>query len=100
MNQSMYNLFNYTWTIINNMSVSVGNISITLNCSDPQNAFDESVCGYVKRIENNTIEINTTVNVILNLVQYINGTRWGNLTAWDIYQKIQPSDLKLGSSYY
>ncbi|MBW2965696.1 hypothetical protein KY342_01175, partial [Candidatus Woesearchaeota archaeon] len=88
MNQSIANQFNYTWTLINNISVSVGNLSISMNCSDPLNNFSTSVCNYVQRIETNTIDINNTVNNVLNIVQYINGTRWGNLTAWDLYQAI------------
>jgi len=88
MNQSITNNFNYTWGLIQNISVSVGNISISMNCSDPLNNYSDSVCAYVQRIETNTIDINNTVNNALNIVQYINGTRWNNLTAWDLYQAI------------
>jgi hypothetical protein len=88
MNQTIANQFNYTWNLISNISVNVGNLSISLNCSDPLNNFSDSVCAYVQRIETNTININSTVNDILNVVNYINGTRWGNVTAWSLYEAI------------
>jgi hypothetical protein len=88
MNQSIANQFNYTWQLIQNISINVSGLNISLNCSDPANNYSTSVCGYVQRIETNIIDINNTVNSVLNLVQYINGTRWGNLTAWDLYQAI------------
>jgi len=88
MNQSIANQFNYTWQLIGNISINVGNLSVSLNCSDPSNNYSTSLCAYVQRIETNTITINNTVNNALSLVQYINGTRWGNMTAWTLYQAI------------
>ena len=99
MNQTINSNFNYTWQLINNISVNIGNLSISMNCSDPLNNYSTSVCAYVQRIETNTIDINNTVNSILNLVQYINGTRWGNLTAWTIYQAILNQSSIISNNY-
>jgi len=98
MNQSIANQFNYTWQLISNISIDVGNLSVSMNCSDPQNNYSTSVCAYIQRIETNTITINDTVNNVLGLVQYINGTRWGNLTAWDLYQAILNQSTTINSN--
>jgi hypothetical protein len=88
MNGSIYTWFNYTWSLFKNVTVNIGNISLTMNCSDPLNMYPGSVCEYLQKIENNTITINNTINNVYDIVYYINGTRWGNVTAWDIYNKI------------
>lgn len=99
MDQSIANQFNYTWQLINNMSVNVGNLSISMNCSDPQNNYSDSVCAYIQRVETNTININTTVIDILDVVKYINGTRWGNITAWDLYSAIQNQSTTISTNF-
>ncbi|MBW2966602.1 hypothetical protein KY342_05850, partial [Candidatus Woesearchaeota archaeon] len=68
--------------------VSVGALNVTINCSDLTTSTNETICSAIERIDTNVIQINSTVNDVLNLVNYINGTRWGNLTAWDLYQAI------------
>jgi hypothetical protein len=88
MNQSITNNFNYTWGLIQNISVSVGALNVTINCSDLTTSTNETICSAIERIDTNVIQINSTINNVLGLVQYINGTRWGNLTAWDLYQAI------------
>ncbi|MBD3249055.1 hypothetical protein GF336_03345 [Candidatus Woesearchaeota archaeon] len=90
LNQTIIQEFNTTYNTINNISVDLDNLTVSINCSsltiDPTN---ESICDAISRIDNNVIEMNSTLNEVLGTVRYINGTRWGNVTAWDLYEAIQ-----------
>jgi uncharacterized coiled-coil DUF342 family protein len=90
MNQSIMNQFNYTQQLIQNISINVGNLSVSMNCSSlTVPSTNESICNAIGRIDTNIVSMNTTLNQVLSVVNYINGTRWGNVTAWDIYTAIQ-----------
>lgn len=88
MNQTINNRFDAidaNITILYNLSVDIWN---SLNCTDLLAQDNGSVCNRLARIENYTLNINTTLQDVLNIVMYINGTRWGNWTAQDIMDKL------------
>jgi hypothetical protein len=92
-------MFNSNWSQITNITNIVNNIGDSLNCSNPANQYADNVCAYIQRVENNTINMNNTLNNIYNIVFYINGTRWGNFTAGDIYNSIYNLSVKIDSYY-
>jgi DNA repair ATPase RecN len=88
MNQSIHNRFD---SIDGNISVLINTtnfIQDLVNCTNISAQSVNSTCNRLDRIETYSLTINTTVNSILNVVNYINSTRWINYTVQDILDAI------------
>ena len=72
-------------TTANMIEVYVTDINGTV---DTINSTLNTVSGDVTTIITNVGEINTTTQTSLNIVQYINETRWGNITAQMLYDQL------------
>jgi len=114
LNNSLYNLWNYTLQLNNtahNINISIGNINVTgvnvtvqvdfsnlttllrdvkryINCTNITAQPNTSVCNRLDRIENLTLVINNSVENLWNITQYFNTTVFGNLTFQDILDAI------------
>ncbi len=85
--------------LINNLSVNVSDLYVAVqnltNCTQNPNA---PLCVYLKDINSTVININTTTTNILDVVNYINQTRWGTITAQQIYDAIENLSLSVDVS--
>jgi hypothetical protein len=88
MNQTMIQRFDSidgNLSIIYNLSLD---IQALINCTNITAQWQNSTCNRLERVENYVYNLNITVDDILSIVQYINGTRWNNYTAQDIIDAI------------
>lgn len=72
-------------SILGNISNLDSDVQALVNCTASPNA---PICTKLDNITSITTEINTTLTIVSDVVNYINSTRWGNFTAQDIYDLI------------
>ncbi|MFQ5474541.1 MAG: hypothetical protein ACE5DM_01765, partial [Candidatus Nanoarchaeia archaeon] len=90
MNQTMVNEFNALNISIETLLNFSANIELILNCSNPEGISPNitNICYRINNLQQNLSNMQTNITDILNLVMFINGTRWGNYSSIDIINAI------------
>ncbi len=80
---SLVDINNSINNLLSDVSDLDSDVQALVNCTVTPNS---PICTKLDNITSISLQIDSTANTILGVVNYINGTRWNNITAQDLYE--------------